>query len=175
MASNSNDRSSIFVELFSSNYNRIKSFILTLVPNTSDADDIMQETSRIMWEKFDQFEIGTNFVSWAFTIAKYQVLSYRKKYNTKVPLSPELIEIIANESAQPLEKEQERLDALRGCIKKLNLKDRALLDYRFVKRKTARELSAQIGVVMNTIYRNESRILTLLMKCIYKNLGIGDL
>ncbi len=175
MASNSNNRSGTFVDLFSSNYNRIKSFILTLVPNTSDADDIMQETSKIMWEKFDRFEIGTNFVAWAFTIAKYQVLSHRKKYNIKVPLSLELIEIIADESAHPLEKEQERLDALRGCIKKLNLKDRALLDHRFVKRKTAHELSSQIGVAMNTIYRNESRILTLLMKCIYKKLGIGDL
>ena len=66
MGSNRNEKSKICIELFSSNYNRIKSFIFSLVPNTSDADDVMQETSRIIWEKFEEFEVGTNFLAWAF-------------------------------------------------------------------------------------------------------------
>ena len=173
MSNLSNDRNSVFIELFSSNYTRIKSFILTLVPNTADADDIMQETSKILLEKFEDFEIGTNFLSWAFTIAKYQVLSYRRKNNTKAPLSQELMDRLAAESYEPMEKESGRLDALRGCINDLNSKDKQLLDFRFVKRKTAREVSSIVGVAMNTVYRNESRILTLLMRCIHRKLHIS--
>lgn len=171
MEHNPDNRNRIFVELFSSNYNRIRSFILTIVPNISDADDILQETSKIMWEKFDQFEIGTNFVSWAVTIAKYQALNFRKKYNPKAPLSTDLVELLADESEDFLEDENERLEALQGCLKKLQKKDMNLIKNRFVQRKTARELSKEIGVAMNTIYRNESRILSLLLNCIQQTLG----
>ena len=52
MSTRSNENKSSFVELYSSNYNRIKYSILSLVPNANEADDIMQETSRVMWEKF---------------------------------------------------------------------------------------------------------------------------
>ncbi len=168
-------KNSTFVELYSSNYNRIRSFILMMVPNTSEADDILQETSRIMWEKFQQYEPGTNFVSWGVTIAKYQVLKYRKNYNSKVPLSSEIIDKLSEDFESPLDRENDQLDALRGCLKKLEKKDYHLIQSRFEHKKTARELSQQIGVAMNTIYRNESRVLYLLQRCIYKTLGANEI
>lgn len=168
-------RNDLFVELFSFNHSRIMSFIYTLVPNVSDAEDIMQETAKVLWEKFDEFEVGTNFVSWAVTIAKYQVLSYRRRYNTKVPLNPQLIETLCEESKVPLAADHARIDALRNCIARLNRKDQRLIQCRFEKRMTAKTLSKQIGVAMNTIYRNESRILELLMKCVRNHLGIGEI
>ena len=126
-------------------------------------------------EKFDQFQPGTNFVSWAVTIAKFQVLKYRKKFNPKVPLSSEIIDTLSDDYNGPLDKEDEQLDALRHCMKKLNGKDYNLIKSRFEHKKTARELSQQIGVAMNTIYRNESRVLALLQNCVYKTLGIKEL
>ncbi len=169
------DNRGSFVELYSLNYNRIKHTILTLVPNVNEAEDIMQETSRIMWEKFDQFEIGTNFVAWAVTIARYQILSYRAKYNSKVKLDPEIIELLVEDSKAPLPEDQHRIDALRKCLKKLELKDQSLIRSRFELNKTAKELSKENGVAMNTIYRNQSRILSLLMGCIRRSVGLGEI
>jgi len=166
-------KNELFVELFSSNYSRIMSFIYTLVPCTWDAEDIMQDTAKVLWEKFEQFQVGSNFVSWAMTIAKFQVLSHRKKYNIKVQFNSDLIEILSDESQTPLPGERERLNALRNCITKLNSKDQELLRCRFEKQMTAKMLSGQIGVAMNTIYRNESRILTLLFNCVRKTLGLS--
>lgn len=171
MSSENQKRNDLFMELFSSNYGRIMSFIYTLVPNASDAEDIMQETAKVLWEKFDEFVIGTNFVSWAVTIAKYQVLSYRSRYNTKISLNSHLIETLSEEAKAPLDGGHARLDALRQCIQKLNQNDRKFIQCRFEKRMTAKVLSKQIGVAMNTIYRNESRILAVLMNCVSKALG----
>ncbi len=170
-----NEGNVAFLELFTSNYSRIRAYIFALVPNSSDADDIFQETSKILWEKFEKFEIGTNFCAWAITIAKLQVLKYRSKYNTKVQLSSDMIELLSKESFKLLDNESDRLDALRSCLKKLKDKDQLLINYRFVQKKTARELSMLIGVAMNTIYRNESRILSLLMKCICRKLEISEI
>lgn len=164
----------LFVELFSLNHSRIMSFIYTLVPCAQDAEDIMQETAKVLWEKFAQFEVGSNFVSWAVTIAKYQVLSHRKRYNTKVQFNSSLIEILSKESQAPISGDHDRLNALRNCLKKLHQKDRNLIRNRFDERMTAKMLSHQSGVAMNTIYRNESRILTLLLNCVRRTLGVSE-
>lgn len=175
MDSSTPKKNELFVELFSSNYSRIMSFICTLVPCTADAEDIMQETAKILWEKFSEFQVGSSFVSWAVTIAKYQVLSYRRKYNTKVQFNSNLIEILSKEFESPAASTSERLDALRTCVKKLNQKDQEFIYRRFAKQMTARVLSTQIGVAMNTIYRNEARILRILLNCVQKSLGFSDL
>ena len=169
-----NKDNSIFVQLYSSNFIRIRAFILSLVPNVTEAEDILQETARVMWQKFDQYEPGTNFASWAVTIAKFEVLKYRRKYNSKAPLGSDILDIIAEEDHGPKIEENERLEALRGCLKKLNDKDQNLIRFRFEQRITARELSKQIGVAMNTIYRNELRIMRTLQHCINRTIGTAE-
>ncbi len=169
------DNRSGFVELYSLNYNRIKYTILSLIPNAIEAEDVMQETSRVMWEKFDQFESGTNFVAWATTIARFQVLKYRKDYNSRIELSSELLAVLVEDSRNPLEKDDARLDALRQCLGKLDEKDQALLKSRFELNKTAKVLSKENGVAMNTIYRNESRIFSLLLGCVRRAIGLGEI
>ena len=68
-----------FMRLFLQSERRILGFILSLVPNLSDAEDLMQETCSIMWSKIDQFEPGTDFTAWGISIARYRVLTYRRK------------------------------------------------------------------------------------------------
>lgn len=63
-----------YIRLLSAHYVRIKSFIFTMLPNESDADDVMQETSITLWKKFNDFQSGTDFVAWPVTIAKYKAL-----------------------------------------------------------------------------------------------------
>jgi RNA polymerase sigma-70 factor (ECF subfamily) len=70
-----------FVSLITSHQRRIFAYIITLVPNRSDAEDIMQETSTLMWEKKNDFTPGSDFVAWGARIAYYKILDYRKKVN----------------------------------------------------------------------------------------------
>ena len=51
-----NSESGLFLKLLLSNETRIFSYILTLVPNFADAEEIMQEASTVMWKSFDQFQ-----------------------------------------------------------------------------------------------------------------------
>ena len=46
------------------NQRRIYGLILALVPNGPDADDIPQETCAVLWQKFDEFDPGTNWADW---------------------------------------------------------------------------------------------------------------
>jgi hypothetical protein len=54
-----------------------------MVPYAAEADDIFQETAATIWEKFSEYEQGTDFKNWALTIARFngqvdnlQILNY---------------------------------------------------------------------------------------------------
>ena len=52
---------------------QIFSFIYSLAPNRHDAEDLLQETSLVICEKFPEFKPGTNFLAWACQIALWRV------------------------------------------------------------------------------------------------------
>ncbi len=62
-----------FVSQFTVAHRRIYAFILTLLPNRSEADEVMQETSLVLWRQFDQFDPQRDFVRWACGVALNQV------------------------------------------------------------------------------------------------------
>ena len=82
MESTPPDRSSELVQLMMTYQRRIFAYIHTLVPSRSDAEDILQEASLTICEKFKDFEVGTNFYSWACQIAYWKVRAARKKFAT---------------------------------------------------------------------------------------------
>lgn len=66
------DRSTVeFLRLLSQHERRVKSFILALVPNWADADDLYQETTVRLWEQFADYDPDQEFGAWACTIAYY--------------------------------------------------------------------------------------------------------
>ena len=44
-------------------------FVFSMAPNRNDAEELLQETRVVLWEKFDDFAPGTNFLAWAYSIA----------------------------------------------------------------------------------------------------------
>ena len=114
-----------FLHLFLSHHKQIFGYIVSLVPNYNDAEDILQETASIMWHKFKQFEPGTNFVGWGIAIAKYRIIKYRKKQRNKVlQFDAETLERIMVASEVMVNQLADRINALQGCVNKLSESDR---------------------------------------------------
>ena len=61
MAVSPQDRSSELVQLMMKHQRRLFAYIMTLVPTRADAEDILQEASLTICEKFSEFKLGTNF------------------------------------------------------------------------------------------------------------------
>ena len=79
------ERHEEFMRLFLSCQPRIFAFIRSLVFSRADADDVLQETALVLWEKFARFEPGTRFDRWAFRIAHFQVMYHRQKKRVEHP------------------------------------------------------------------------------------------
>jgi len=66
------------VQLLTNVQQQLTRYVRTLVPNRTDAEEVLQETNLFVWRHADEFELGTNFAAWACRIAYYQVLTFRR-------------------------------------------------------------------------------------------------
>ena len=74
------DRNKQLMLLMTQHQRRIFSYIYTLVPDRHHAEDLLQESSLVICEKFDEFELGTDFVAWACQIAWWRVRAAQQKF-----------------------------------------------------------------------------------------------
>lgn len=146
---------------------RILGFILTLVPHFPDAEDLLQETLSVMWRKFDDFELGTDFGAWGITIARFHVLDHRRRLKSKrvyfsESLSRELAEAAENSSVTS----DLRAEALRSCLARLSDSDHELVRMRYYAEKSAKEISQRLGRSADSVYKSLNRIHHRLSTCI---------
>ncbi len=156
-----------FMDLIVSNQKKIFAYILSIISNHADAEDLLQETLAIMWEKFDSYEAGTDFAAWGVAIARFRILNFRKKH--KAFLSNEVIEILEQETAERLDGLDDQLDILKECIKKLSLKDKKLLKMRYERDLTFEKIAGQFGLTASGICRAISRTHLRLTQCLRRN------
>jgi RNA polymerase sigma-70 factor (ECF subfamily) len=156
-----------FIALLIPNQMRIQAFIITLVPNVSDAEDIYQETVSTMWDKISTFEKGTDFVAWAVTIAKYKVLEFRNKQKkSKIQFVDNIYGILESAATSKMSIAQDRLDSLKKCIQKLTKNEIDLLKMRYAEDLSFQKMSLRIGKTSPALYRVMAIIHSKLALCI---------
>src|SRR3954447_11434692 len=85
-----------FLRLFLQNERRLYAYILTLLPHRADADDVLQEASLVMWDKFRDEQPPDDFAAWGCRIAYFKVLDFRKKcQRSRVLFSQAMLERVA--------------------------------------------------------------------------------
>ena len=73
-------------------------YILSLLPNKTEAEDVLQETNLILCKKSNEYDPEGHFQGWAFNIARFQVMGHISKFKrSKLCFSPELVETLAEE------------------------------------------------------------------------------
>jgi RNA polymerase sigma-70 factor (ECF subfamily) len=166
----------VFARLFAENQRRIFAFILTLLPNREDAEDVFQDVSVVLWKKSAQFEVGTNFSRWAMQIAYFEVVNHRrKKARSKVLFQDDLLQTLADEAAEPDPMLQRRRLALPGCLGRLLPGDRELLMLRYQEGVAVPMLADQCGKSVRALYRTLEKIRGELLDCIdRKVLELGE-
>lgn len=160
------NKSDNFFRLYLQSQRRIYAYILMLVPNCSDADDILQQSSSIMWEKFDTFEPGSNFGAWAVRIAKYVILDhYKKKRRSHLIFKGELLESFAESAIDSLRHIDERLVFLKKCVGELSDEDRKLIKIRYEQGLKIKEIAHHLSRSVHGLYKTMNRIHNLLLNC----------
>jgi RNA polymerase sigma-70 factor, ECF subfamily len=153
---------------------RIFAYILTLLPHRTDAEDLLQQASLIMWEKFDAQDPPRDFVAWGCRIAYFEVRDHRRTLRrSRVIFSDAMLERVAQALAdRAIElRLDERREAMLHCLGKLQRRDRELLAERFREGATARSAAERVGRSVDAFYKAMARIRRLLDDCVTRTLA----
>lgn len=161
-----------FIQQFTKAQRRLYLYILSQVPDPVDAEEILQETNLVIWRKCNDFELGTNFIAWAYRIAGYEVLKHRERHHRdRLRFSDEFVRRIAAEARTDFEHLQEKRRALNHCLDKLRPKDRNLIERRYAPGENGKSVARSPGRPVNSVYQSLGRIRRTLFECMRRYLA----
>jgi RNA polymerase sigma-70 factor (ECF subfamily) len=161
-----------FVRRIASTERRLFAYVLTLVPNFSDADEILQETHVRLWEERDRYQHGTDFAAWAMRIAYFEVLTYRKKRSRqRLIFDDELIGELSERAGMANQQVSERHEALLMCLSELSDRSRMLLAKIYADGERVKDIAANMGRTAESLYKVVQRLRVTLRKCIEDRLA----
>lgn len=153
---------------------QIFAYIYTLVPRRHDAEDLLQETSVVICEKFSEFTPGTDFVAWACQIAYWRIRYSRQKFaRSKVVFDETVLEAVARTASAIAPELDARHEALAHCLQKLPDRDRELVLTRYEPGGGVEEAARRSGRSLDAAYKALTRIRKLLFDCVSHQLATG--
>jgi len=160
-----------FIRLMTAHERLVYGYILSLVPNWADADEILQETNIRLWEEFDKFVLGTNFAAWAIRVAHFQVLTWRKKVSrSRLVFDQRVVDAIAAEPSWTDDAFEARQQALGECVSKLPDSHRELLRNCYVRGTKIKDVAQRLNRTPASVYKALERIRETLHSCIQRKL-----
>ncbi|GAA4437021.1 sigma-70 family RNA polymerase sigma factor [Bremerella cremea] len=153
-----------FIQLLTSHQSRLYAYILSLVFDRNEADDVLQQTNVVLWRSANDFDLGTNFVAWSFRIAYYQVLAHRKRQQRdKLIFDDDMLSEIAHVASESDQTFLVRQRLMRDCIQKLNERQRDVIQRRYRRGATleliAEETQRKVNAVKQILFRARENLI----------------
>jgi RNA polymerase sigma-70 factor (ECF subfamily) len=168
------DRQTLFSELVTRHQSELYSYIFAIVRNWDDADDLLQSVCLVLWQKFESFQLGSNFLFWATRTAKIVVSNHlrTKSKRSSNSTSDELLDALIETTMDvPPSGMEQYLDALRSCRNKLSSVDQQLVTLYYAEDLGSRGIADRLERSQPSLCNSLNRIRSRLFKCIQAELA----
>jgi RNA polymerase sigma-70 factor (ECF subfamily) len=160
--------------LFVQHQAQLRSFLHSLVPDFSSADDLLQECFLTVSQKAGDFNLDSNFLAWARSIARFKVLALRRDVaRSPFLLSDEVLESLIlcapATDAEASSSESQTLEALRHCLAKLAPAAREIIQMRYFSQWGPTEISRIRDCSLNAVNVTLARAREALRRCMEDN------
>lgn len=170
------DDSDQFIQDLTASQNSLYGYILSLLPDRSVAQDILQEVSVTAWQKRADFAAGTSFFAWASKIAYFHVLSHRRKMSRdRLVFDDDVLDYLAERQVERAAEVDRRALVLKNCLEKLPAAQKQLVEQRYAPGGSVQDIASKAGKSVGAISQTLYRIRETLMKCVEQNLAAEEL
>ena len=168
------DAEKLFEALVHEHADMLTAYLYAVVGDPADVEDLFQDTMLVAWRRLDDFDDPGAFGSWLRGIARNLVLNHRRRNARR--LCDELVldrldfwlERIA---AQPGDKWDDKLEALRTCVDSLPAHYKAVIQHRYFKQKSIQQVGESLSVTIATVKKQLQRARSLVLDCMQKKLA----
>lgn len=169
---NQDNRVESYVQLLAEHERYLSGYVYGMIPNSTDAEDVLQDIKMALWKEFDTFELGTNFGAWSRKLAFHRVMASRKKKaieGKRLIFSDTCVEFLAEQAGEEPEQVHTMARKLSGCLAKLKVHQKELLALRYKEVFSIEEIALKTGKSVAASYRALSRTRGALRDCLKLN------
>lgn len=162
----------LFLALFTRCQGRIQALIRTLVHDPTQADDVFQATSLVLWRSFATFRRDAEFLPWALGTARHQVLlHWRTRRRDRHVFSEAVLADLAAAAEAAVDSAETRLAALEVCMAGLSERQRDLVRLFYGEKLGAAAIATRWGRSVHAVYKALKVMRRGLLECVSRKLG----
>jgi RNA polymerase sigma-70 factor, ECF subfamily len=159
-----------FNELFLQHQRNVFAYILTLVPDRNDAEDVYQQTCLALLEKQSEFDPRRAFFPWACGFALNEVRRFRRAHGReRMQLDDAVIESLASVQFKSAQRIDDQLDLLMDCLAALPADKRQTLMQCYTFHGGLKDLAVRLQIEPDALYKRVERIRKTLFECMEKS------
>lgn len=171
---NTNQKKLEFTGLLSQSHQRLFAYVHSLVKDLHDADDIVQRTSLILWEKFELYDREQSFFSWAAGIARFEVLNFvRKRGRDKLYFGEDVAALLAESAEVQAPELEAQSAALSDCLQKLSVDQRELIQSCYLSATSVEDVARMRQRSTHSIYNSLRRLRRQLLDCVRRSMFVN--
>ncbi|WP_437192215.1 sigma-70 family RNA polymerase sigma factor [Planctomicrobium sp. SH527] len=163
-----------FLRHFSRDRERIFRYIYSLLSNYSDAEDVFQKCSLLLWHKFSEYDRDRSFLPWACGVALNEVRNFlRLSERKRMRFDSALLAQISDERLEVMESQEstaEGLAVLKDCVDSLPRRDRELVRIAYGGDLTVKDFAESLGQPLQTLYNRLGKVRRILLDCVRRKL-----
>ncbi|WP_345685374.1 sigma-70 family RNA polymerase sigma factor [Novipirellula caenicola] len=154
---------------------RLFGFLLKRLGNSDQAHEVLQDVNLVLCRDAAKFQEGTDFMAWAFTIARFQVMAFRKRQSRDrlvfpSDLAASLDALDAEMFADDIRKRREA--ALQDCLVKLMPEQRKLIIQRYAESISVKAIAGDMDKTANAVSMMLHRVREKLIACVESKLSM---
>ena len=136
----------------------LEAFCHSQLGRRQEVQEVLQATCVKLWEKSGDWDPETEFLPWAFAVARFTILSHiRDRMRDRLIFDEDVVMAMAAETEAAATQFEDRREALGHCLGKIKPEQRDLLQGHYLAGHSVRELSSATG-------RSESAVKMILLR-----------
>ena len=159
----------LFEVLIRENERMLWAFLRSVL-NEKDAEDVFQQTCLTAWTALKRYDKTRPFGPWLRGIASRLLLEHWRRKGGALPLDARALEALDARIERlgdlPGAGWDEKLQALRDCLKGVEDDDQKLLDFYYRDNLSCGDIAARFGTHAETIKKRLQRIRSSLLSCL---------
>lgn len=161
-----------FDQLLQKHRGKIMLYLMALVQNVADAEDLCQRISVVMWQKFHEFDQSKSFLSWACGVARFEAFNHRRsRSHERLTFQTDLAQMLAT-SVERLDQEalELRTAALLECVRSLPAREQSFLQRIYWEGCSFESIAKDLGCTSRTFYNRMYLLRRRLSECVSRRL-----
>jgi RNA polymerase sigma-70 factor (ECF subfamily) len=160
-----------FMRLFLEAEREILRYVMALIPNVSDARDVVQETAAALWKAVAKYDSSKPFIPWACRFALNEArLHLRTESRRRIVLEEDVTALLDARRIELSGHLDARREHLKECLDHLPPEQRSIVRNYYFEDQTVDVLADRLGRTAESVYKALQRIRESLHQCIDRKL-----